>query len=80
MEHEFSFVIILIAISSSTLGAASNFGRRNLTWLFATLAAYYVGGLSWPVTNLFGAIIVVTDSSVMMTLLRQHAFHPRTGP
>lgn len=50
-----------------------------LTWLLAAMAAYYIGGLSWPVANLFGAIIVVTDSSVMMTLLRHARLQPRAA-
>lgn len=50
-----------------------------VTWLLGALAAHYVGGLSWPVANLFGAIIVVTDSAIMMTLLRQARLQPRTA-
>lgn len=54
-------------------------GGVIFTWLLGALAAHYVGGLSWPVANLFGAIIVVTDSSIMMTLLRQARLQPRTA-
>lgn len=54
-------------------------GGILLTWLLGTLAGHYVGGLSWTIANLFGAIIVVTDSSIMMTLLRQARLQPRTA-
>ncbi|BAN34318.1 sodium/hydrogen exchanger [Sulfuricella denitrificans skB26] len=42
-----------------------------ITFFLGSIAAYYVGGLSWPVAMLFGAIIVVTGPTVIMPLLRQ---------
>ncbi|MGH8402595.1 MAG: cation:proton antiporter, partial [Gammaproteobacteria bacterium] len=53
-------------------------GVRRLVYLgvpisFAlySLATHYVGGLSWPVATVFGAIIVVTGPTVILPLLRQ---------
>jgi NhaP-type Na+/H+ or K+/H+ antiporter len=42
-----------------------------ITWLLGSIAAHYVGELSWPVAVLFGAIIVVTGPTVIMPMLRQ---------
>jgi NhaP-type Na+/H+ or K+/H+ antiporter len=42
-----------------------------ITWLLGSVAAHYVGQLSWPVAALFGAIIVVTGPTVIMPMLRQ---------
>lgn len=42
-----------------------------ITWLLGSIAAHYVGQLSWPVAVLFGAIIVVTGPTVIMPMLRQ---------
>lgn len=50
-----------------------------LSFLFGSLAAHYVGGLSWPVATVFGAIIVVTGPTVIMPLLRQARLKPRTA-
>ena len=47
-----------------TLGLLFTFG-------FASVAAHYVGGLSWPVATVFGAVTVVTGPTVIMPLLRQ---------
>jgi len=41
-----------------------------LTWLGAALAAHFVGGLSWTVSIILGAILVVTGPTVIMPLLR----------
>ncbi|TCD15224.1 cation:proton antiporter [Oricola cellulosilytica] len=41
-----------------------------LTWLGSTLAAHYIGGLSWAVSTILGAILVVTGPTVIMPLLR----------
>jgi NhaP-type Na+/H+ or K+/H+ antiporter len=43
------------------------------------VAAYYIGGLSWPVAIEFGAIIVVTGPTVIMPLLRQARLRTRTA-
>ena len=42
-----------------------------LAWGFGTLAAHYVAGLSWPVSVVLGAILVVTGPTVIGPLLRQ---------
>jgi len=42
-----------------------------ITFLLGSIAAHYVGKLSWPVAVLFGAIIVVTGPTVIMPMLRQ---------
>lgn len=42
-----------------------------LAWLFGSLAAHYLGGLSWPVAIVLGAILVVTGPTVILPLLRQ---------
>ena len=42
-----------------------------ITFLLGSIAAHYVGQLSWPVAVLFGAIIVVTGPTVIMPMLRQ---------
>jgi NhaP-type Na+/H+ or K+/H+ antiporter len=42
-----------------------------LTWLFSSIAAHFVGNLSWPVAILFGAIIIVTGPTVIIPLLKQ---------
>ena len=50
-----------------------------LAWAFAGLAAHYVGGLSWPVAVVFGAIMVVTGPTVIIPLLRHSALNRRTA-
>lgn len=42
-----------------------------LAWLLGSLAAHYVGGLSWPAAVILGAILVVTGPTVIGPLLRQ---------
>lgn len=46
-----------------TLGAV-------ITWVGGTLAAFYLVGLSWEISLLFGALIVVTGPTVIAPLLR----------
>lgn len=55
-----------------TLGALLNF-------LFAAIAAHYLGGLSWAVSMVIGAILVVTGPTVIMPLLRQAMLNRRTA-
>ncbi|HJO36016.1 MAG TPA: cation:proton antiporter, partial [Gammaproteobacteria bacterium] len=55
-----------------TLGAAFNF-------VLASAAAHYVGALSWPVSLVTGAILVVTGPTVIMPLLRQAMLNRRTA-
>lgn len=50
-----------------------------LAWLFSSLCAHFVGGLAWPVSLVFGAIMVVTGPTVIMPLLRQAALKRRTA-
>lgn len=42
-----------------------------LAWLLGSLAAHLIGGLSWPVAVVLGAILVVTGPTVILPLLRQ---------
>lgn len=41
-----------------------------LTWVGAALAAHFIGGLTWTVSIILGAILVVTGPTVIMPLLR----------
>lgn len=50
-----------------------------LGWAFSSLCAHYIGGLGWPVSLVFGAIMVVTGPTVIMPLLRQAALNRRTA-
>jgi NhaP-type Na+/H+ or K+/H+ antiporter len=50
-----------------------------LAWAFSSLCAHYVGGLDWPVSLVFGAIMVVTGPTVIMPILRQAALNRRTA-
>ncbi|MGD8326753.1 MAG: sodium:proton antiporter [Sphingomonadales bacterium] len=51
-----------------------------LAWGLGAAAAYYLGGLSWPVAILFAGIMVVTGPTVIVPLLRQAklSVKPRT--
>jgi NhaP-type Na+/H+ or K+/H+ antiporter len=42
-----------------------------LAWIFGAVAAHYVAGLSWPVSWVLGAILVVTGPTVILPLLHQ---------
>ncbi len=42
-------------------------------------AAHLIGGLSWPVSLVFGAITIVTGPTVIMPLLRHARLRPRTA-
>ncbi len=42
-----------------------------LAWALGSLAAHYIGALSWPVSTVLGAILVVTGPTVILPLLRQ---------
>ncbi|MGB5740407.1 MAG: sodium:proton antiporter, partial [Woeseia sp.] len=50
-----------------------------LAWLFSSLCAHFIGGLEWPVSIVFGAIMVVTGPTVIMPMLRQAALNRRTA-
>ncbi len=47
------------------------FAGLPLNWIFGTLAAHWIGPLSWPVAIVVGAILVVTGPTVILPLLRQ---------
>jgi CPA1 family monovalent cation:H+ antiporter len=42
-----------------------------LAWGLGSLAAHYLGGMSWPVATVLAAILVVTGPTVILPLLRQ---------
>ncbi len=50
-----------------------------LTWLFCSAAGNLIGGLGWPVSLVFGAILVVTGPTVILPMLRQAALNRRTA-
>jgi NhaP-type Na+/H+ or K+/H+ antiporter len=50
-----------------------------LAWLFGALAAHYIADLSWPVSVVFGAIMIVTGPTVIMPLLRQAGLRRSTS-
>lgn len=55
-----------------SVGVVLSFGLGSLT-------AHYLGGLSWPVALIFGAIIVVTGPTVILPMLRQAGLNRRTA-
>jgi CPA1 family monovalent cation:H+ antiporter len=50
-----------------------------LAWIFGALAARFVAGLSWPVSWVLGAILVVTGPTVILPLLRQAHLNKRSA-
>ena len=50
-----------------------------LAWLLGSLAAHHIAGLSWPVSVVFGAIMIVTGPTVIMPLLRQAGLQRSTS-
>ncbi|MDF1581310.1 MAG: sodium:proton antiporter [Desulfuromonadales bacterium] len=50
-----------------------------LAWIFGTLAAHYIAGLSWPVSWVLGAILVVTGPTVILPLLRQARLNKKSA-
>ena len=50
-----------------------------LTWVLGSLAAHYIGDLSWPTSLVFGAIIVVTGPTVIIPMLRHAMLNRRTA-
>ncbi len=50
-----------------------------LSFPLGAAAAHYIGGLSWPVAWVFGAIIVVTGPTVIIPLLRQARLRRRAA-
>jgi NhaP-type Na+/H+ or K+/H+ antiporter len=50
-----------------------------LAWGIGSAMAHYVGGLSWAVATLLGAILVVTGPTVIMPLLKHAKLNRRTA-
>ncbi|WP_027965155.1 cation:proton antiporter [Halalkalibacillus halophilus] len=50
-----------------------------LAWIFGSLAAHYVAGLSWAVAFVIGGIFIVTGPTVILPLLRQAKLKPRAA-
>ncbi len=50
-----------------------------IAWLLGTAAAHWVGQLSWAVSALLGAILVVTGPTVIMPLLKHARLNRRTA-
>ena len=50
-----------------------------LGWLLAASTCHYIAELSWPVSIVFGGILVVTGPTVILPLLRQARLKPRTA-
>lgn len=50
-----------------------------LAFALGSAAAHFIGGLSWPVAMVFGAITIVTGPTVIMPLLRHARLRPRTA-
>lgn len=44
-----------------------------IAWGLYSLCTHYIGGISWPISLIFGAIIVVSGPTVVIPLLRQAA-------
>ncbi len=50
-----------------------------LSWVLGSLAAHYLGRLSWPVAILFGAIVIVTGPTVIIPLLKHTRLKRRSA-
>ncbi len=50
-----------------------------IAMVLGAVAAHYVGGISWPVAWVIGAILVVTGPTVIAPLLRQARLNNRTS-
>lgn len=74
-----------LSLQKSELRVAARGVRRlvylgaPLSWLLGSWAANAIGGLSWPVALVFGAIMVVTGPTVIMPLLRQAGLNRRVS-
>lgn len=66
-----------LTLNFQSISGAENALRRlvyvagPLVWLLATLAAHYIGGLSWASASIIGGIMIVTGPTVVTPLLRQ---------
>ena len=50
-----------------------------LAWVLTAAACHYIGGISIPVSVVFGGILVVTGPTVILPLLRSAGLQPRTA-
>lgn len=50
-----------------------------VAWILGTLAAHFIGGLSWAVAAVMGAILVVTGPTVIQPLLKQASLNQDTA-
>lgn len=50
-----------------------------LAWLLTSLSAYYIAGLSFEVSIIFGALLIVTGPTVIMPLLKNARLTDRPG-
>ena len=62
--------------TTAALSVTGRIGRLTIVgppvaWVLGSLAGHYIGGLSWPVAIVLGAILVVTGPTVILPLLRQ---------
>ncbi len=48
-----------------------------IAWMLGTACAYFIAGLSLPVSSIIGAILVVTGPTVIIPLLRQIKLTPK---
>ncbi|NDW03469.1 cation:proton antiporter [Jiella pacifica] len=48
-----------------------------MVWIMTAITAHYVGAMSWPVSIILGALLVVTGPTVIMPLLRHARLRPR---
>ena len=50
-----------------------------MVWIMTALTAHYVGAMSWPVSIILGALLIVTGPTVIMPLLRHARLRNRPG-
>lgn len=50
-----------------------------LSWMLGAWATHFIGGVSWEVSMVFGAIIVVTGPTVIIPMLRHAMLNKRTA-
>ena len=62
--------------SGGAVGRLATIGVA-IGWMLGAAACHYIAGLSWPVSILFGGILIVTGPTVVMPLLRQSRVQTR---
>ena len=90
LYHPFLSIAVAIILFESSLNLSlkeiRGLGRPVLQiisigsafrWLFGSLAAHYIAGLSWPVSFVIAALFTVTGPTVIQPLLRQSKLKPR---